>query len=205
MVAAASYLVVEDNPPLARSLSRFLGRFAPVHVTHTLAEARVAIKELDSIAGLVLDVKLPDGSGLDFLEEIRLLGLEAPALILTGLNDPSIPRRAQLHRALFLPKPPGPENLTSFVEWARRTLRQPERQLEEAVDRVSESFGLSRRERQVVLLAAQGLDRYEIGSQLGVEASTLKTLVRRLLRKVGVVNLQDLVSDIHRNLFREAQ
>lgn len=205
MTKSASYLVVEDNPPLARSLSRFLGRFAPVHLTHSLAEGREALDSLQVVAGLVLDVKLPDGSGLDFLEEIRLKGIEAPALILTGLNDPSIPRRAQLHRALFLPKPPGPENLRSFVEWARRSLAQPEHQLVERVGRLASDFGLSTREKEVVLLAAQGHDRYDIGQRLGVEASTLKTLVRRLLRKVGESNLQDLVGTIHRSLFREAQ
>lgn len=205
MSDTASYLVVEDNPPLARSLSRFLSRFAPVHLSHTLAEARLALQSLDALAGLVLDVKLPDGSGLDFLEEVRLNGVEAPALILTGLNDPAILRRAQLHRALFLPKPPGPENLRSFVEWARRSLSQPERQLEQQVNRLAQDFSLSSREREVVLLAAQGLDRYDIGERLGVEASTLKTLVRRLLRKVGEANLQDLVGTIHRSLFREAQ
>jgi DNA-binding NarL/FixJ family response regulator len=199
--ARIPFLVIEDDRPLARSLDRFLRRFGDVEVTHSVREARERIATGRLFRGIVFDVRLPDGSGLDLLAEIRRGGNNVPALVLTAVNDPAVPRDAQLHRALFLPKPPGEDHLAAFVEWAEAPDRQPRDKLEREVDRLVEHFKLSEREKEILLLAARGFDRIEISDELGVEPSTVKTTVRRLLRKTGHNTLADLVTVVLRAVF----
>ncbi|MBN9670230.1 response regulator transcription factor [Roseibium aggregatum] len=77
-------LIVEDDDILADGLTvglRLTG-FTPDHVA-TIADARAAIETVD-FDGIVLDIMLPDGLGLDLLEEIRSQGVRLPVLLLTS-------------------------------------------------------------------------------------------------------------------------
>jgi len=193
------YLVVEDDRVLARVLSRFLGS---AWIEHTVRGAIACIEqEREALLGLIVDVRLPDGSGIEFLARARQLGVSAPALVLTSLEDREIIAAAQLHGAFFLPKPPREENLRAFVEQTQRSVPQSRAELDAEVNACARRLGLTPREREILLLAASGVQRSDIAESLGVEECTAKTLVRRLLRKAGHSTLGDVVSDIHRNVF----
>ncbi|MFD1912070.1 response regulator [Halodurantibacterium flavum] len=80
-------LIVEDDETLADGLTvgLRLSGFTPEHVA-TCADAREALGQ-DGFAGVVLDLMLPDGSGLDILGELRAKGSRLPVLLLTALDD----------------------------------------------------------------------------------------------------------------------
>jgi DNA-binding response OmpR family regulator len=83
----AEILLIEDDPAIAESLSEGLGREGyPVHWEST-GTGGVAYARSKSPRLVVLDVRLPDGSGFDFCKEMRRLGLRQPILILTVQND----------------------------------------------------------------------------------------------------------------------
>jgi DNA-binding response OmpR family regulator len=83
----AQILLIEDDPAIAESLSEGLGREGyPVHWESTGAGGVTYARE-KSPHLIILDVRLPDGSGFDFCREMRGLGLRQPILILTVQND----------------------------------------------------------------------------------------------------------------------
>jgi two-component system response regulator MtrA len=87
MSSDAEILLIEDDPAIAESLSEGLGREGyPVHWEST-GTGGVAYARSKSPRLVVLDVRLPDGSGFDFCREMRRLGLRQPILILTVQND----------------------------------------------------------------------------------------------------------------------
>ena len=196
------YLVVEDDAVLVRALSRFLRRSGGEATTApTIAEALRHVATGKPIDGMLLDVGLPDGSGLELLALARAHGVHAPALVLTGHHDGDTIARAQLHRAQFLPKPPREENLRAFVETTVELRRLTRVRLEEAVAEWSERHGLAAREKEVLLLASMGFGRQDLAEKMGVQKTTVKTTVRRLLRKSKHFTLGDLTATIHRALF----
>lgn len=80
-------LVVEDEPRLARELRRFLCRQgAEVRLAQTRAEARKAL-EATQVDLVILDWMLPDGSGIEFVREIRQHGKSVPVLMLSARSE----------------------------------------------------------------------------------------------------------------------
>ena len=198
---SGAFLVVEDNRFLARAIARFFADYGEVVVEHDLTGARRALRRLEmpEVQALILDVQLPDGSGLDLLAEVRRVGHQTPALVLSAFGDDDILRRAQLLHALFLPKPAPEAHLRAFIQWADR--QEPARKLVVAVSQISQLRAFTPRETEVVMCAARGVDRAQIHSHLGVAPATIKTLIRRLLKKSGHGTLADLVAELHREVF----
>jgi len=194
-------LIVEDTESVSRGLARLFRTLGiePI-ISGTLARARNILEGDATVSAMVLDLALPDGSGMDFLEETSTRDPRIPTMVLTGDWTPDNMRRAQTFGALFLPKPASPENLQAFVDWAygsARTSSALQREVRDVADRV----GLTPRETDVLLLAAQGMTREEMRMKLGVSGSTLKTLVRRLIRRADTASLGLLVSQIQARVF----
>ena len=101
-----SILVVDDNTMLLRKIVRSLVLAKrEVHTASSLADARVLLHS-ERPEVLCLDLQLPDGNGLDFLEEIRGEGADFPVVVISGHNLPENRVRAErLGAAVFLAKP----------------------------------------------------------------------------------------------------
>lgn len=101
-----SILVVDDNTTLLSKIVRSLALAnRQVRTAASIAEARTLLQgKLPDV--LCLDLHLPDGNGLDFLEELRNAGLEMPVVVISGHNTPEYRARAeQLGATRFLAKP----------------------------------------------------------------------------------------------------
>ncbi len=112
-------LVVEDDEKLARSMGRFLSqRGFDVRRVETKAGAREVLGETTPDAA-ILDVHLPDGSGLDVLEHLRQAGASIPAIVTTADDSLAVRQRAeQLGVAAFLAKPVQPLELLRILRQA---------------------------------------------------------------------------------------
>jgi len=111
-------LIVEDDASLALACRRILGEEFHVVVANTVAAARASLVdgELDA---LVMDVGLPDGSGLDLLHELRGKNSELPVVMMTGALTAETATRAFRSRVNeYLPKPFAPEELLRTVRTA---------------------------------------------------------------------------------------
>jgi two-component system OmpR family response regulator len=171
-------LVVEDNDLVARAFEMLIENYAAVELVADAAAARKAL-EAGEFTAVVLDIRLPDGSGLDVLAYARARGYDGPALIYSGNHEPSDVNRAFSLHAEYLVKPAASEALVSFVKRAleRRSARA-------WMESWAARHQLTPAERTILVAAAEGQTRSEIDAQ-HANAVTAKTHVHNLLAKTG--------------------
>ena len=191
---SAKVFVVDDDVSICVALSRLI-RSAGLQVetfgtaTECLSDDR--LKDADC---LVLDVHLPDLSGLDLQAKLTALGLELPIVFITGRADIPMSVRAMKAGALeFLTKPFDDQQLLDAIEQgiARcQSARQHEQNLVE-LRRRHES--LTPRERQVFALVVSGFLNKQIAGELGTAEKTVKIHRGQVMRKMSATSLPDLV------------
>src|SRR5882672_3220704 len=111
-------LVVDDEPHIGLVLRPYLEQLGyRVSFARTLDEARNALRASPTTDGLLLDLHLPDGSGLDFLRDLRKQGDTArlPVLVLTAEGEDRILREARRLGAALVTKPFSPTKLSQRI------------------------------------------------------------------------------------------
>jgi DNA-binding response OmpR family regulator len=197
-------LLVEDNIDIQELNQRFLIRRGyTVQLAYTLAEAGRAITENKPDA-IVLDIMLPDGSGLDFLNELKQQGTNIPVLMLTALSGSRDEVRAlEKGGDDYLSKPYDNSVLAARLEaLIRRAERVPEVITKGALRLETysrqallngENLNLTTKEFDIVLLLAQNEDClmstesiYERvwGQPLGEDNNAIRTVLSRLRTKI---------------------
>ncbi len=192
---SSGFLIVEDEPTLARSLARHLERHRDVTIVGTMADARRAVDE-QQWTGIVLDLILPDGFGLELLEEVRERRAHTPVLVLTGEFRRDIVNRCQTLRAEYVCKPASQENLQPFIQGALSQERVADDVIGKRLDHLTRQLGLTRRETELLTLALDGLSRRELAEKLGVAENTVKAQIRSLLKKSGARSLATLAQTV---------
>jgi DNA-binding NarL/FixJ family response regulator len=198
-------VVLEDDEALAKALKRALRETGPVVHVPTLGAFDSLVRKTDDIWAALIDICLPDGSGLSAIESIRHRYGGIPVLVLTGLVDQATSSRAQLLGAQYLIKPVTQANLMAFMEWAARWHQSPAAVLRKRVERLSDQHGLSPREAQVVYHAALGVAPRSIHGEMGVTVNTVKTLTRRALKKCRARSLSTLVAPLQQSVMEPAR
>jgi DNA-binding response OmpR family regulator len=87
-MSASAFLIVEPDRDTADILGQLCLELRAPRVTHNLAEARRALGTRSRWAGVIQELELPDGSGLELLEQVRAKFPLLPVLVLTSLTDP---------------------------------------------------------------------------------------------------------------------
>ncbi len=116
--SARHLLVVDDEPHIGLVLRPFLEQLGyRVSVARTLAEARRALRASPATDGMLLDIHLPDGSGLDFLRDLRQQGRTAtlPVLVLTAEGEDRVLREVRRLGAALVTKPFSPTKLAQRI------------------------------------------------------------------------------------------
>ncbi|MBI4953392.1 MAG: response regulator transcription factor [Myxococcales bacterium] len=189
--AERRFLVAEDDALMARAVARQLERFADVRVVSSLSEARAAYRRGHAL-GLLVDVALPDGSGLDFADEVRRADCLTPILIMTGLEDRDLANRAHRLRASFIRKPFGHDDIGIFAE---RALADHERisALARVGAELAARHGLSPSEAGVLRLTLEGHDVLECAEALGIQVCTVRAHRAAILRKTCFATMVGLL------------
>jgi len=201
---AHSVLLVEDNEDIQDINKRFLTRRGyAVHLAFSLSEARRHIEENKPDA-IVLDIMLPDGSGLDFLNELKQKGENIPVLLLTALSESSDEVKGLEEGGDdYLTKPYDNNVFAARIEaLLRRAERVPETVTKGALKLETysgqawlngENLNLTRKEFDIILLLAQNEDRllstgylYERvwGQPLVDDNNAIRTVISRLRTKI---------------------
>ena len=116
--SARHLLVVDDEPHIGLVLRPFLEQLGyRVSIAKTLTEARTAMRAKPPADGLLLDLHLPDGSGLDFLRDLRNEDGTArlPVLVLTAEGEDRVLREARRLGAALVTKPFSPTKLSQRI------------------------------------------------------------------------------------------
>lgn len=143
---------------------------------------------------LILDVNLPDLSGLDLQQRITSESSAMPIIFITGHGDiPTSVQAMKAGAAEFLTKP---FNAGVLIEAIRGALRRSRTVLEQVFERsqLQNRFeSLSKRERQVMTLVVKGLMNRQVGSTLDISETTVKAHRGRVMQKMQAATLVDLV------------
>jgi len=186
--------VVDDDPSMRKALSnlfRSVGLRAEV-----FGSARELLEsELPEVAScLVLDIRLPGPSGLDFQAELAKANIQIPIIFMTGHGDIPMTVKAMKAGAVdFLTKPFRDQDMLDAVAIAierDRTRRKDEKIVAE-LRAVFET--LTARERDVLALVASGLMNKQIAAEIGLAEITVKIHRGHIMRKMGAKSLADLV------------
>ena len=186
--------VVDDDESLREAL-RSLFRSVSLRVETFGSAADLLRSKLPDVAScLVLDVRLPGVSGLDFQAELAKANIHIPIIFMTGHGD--IPMSVQAMKAGavdFLTKPFRDQDMLDAVAAAierDRSRRRDEQRLTE----VRAGFeGLTEREREVMGLVTAGLMNKQIAGELGLSEITVKIHRGHVMRKMAARSLADLV------------
>ncbi len=193
---ALSFLVVDDDPVITRSVTRQLRRDGVVHVAHTAKDAHALLVAFPLWGGACIDLLLPDGSGLDLVARVRRQCPLAPVMVLTGWIDPDVINKVHALGAAYVAKPITTENTRRFIDEARKAARSTIAGIPEAVSQVVPTWGLSPRESETLTLAVQGLPRREIAERMGVQPETVKTYTKSILAKTGCLSVREVVQQL---------
>ncbi len=143
---------------------------------------------------MLLDVRLPGRSGLDFQTEMSQRGNRLPIIFMTGHGDIPMTVRAMKAGAVeFLTKPFHEQQLLDAIQ-AAFELDQSRRKAREDTNRVaSKAASLSNREREIMALVVAGLMNKQIAAQLGLSEVTVKVHRGQVMKKMNARSVAELV------------
>lgn len=186
--------VVDDDASVCRSLRRLLMSAGYDVLTYASAAEFLDAYPQGRGSCVVLDVRLPGISGLELQQEMAARGLRLPIVFITGHGDIPMSVRAMKAGAVdFLTKPFDADQLLESVAQAVR--RDAESRSEQAErDAIAESLAtLTPREREVLERVVTGMLNKEVAHDLGVAEKTVKVHRARVMQKMGVESLAELV------------
>ncbi|MBS0469727.1 MAG: response regulator transcription factor [Proteobacteria bacterium] len=186
--------VIDDDPSMRRALARLM-RTVGLHAEgFTLPEEFLRFQRPDIPGCLVLDVRLPGSSGLEFQRELAQAGIDMPIIFITGHGDIPMSVRAMKAGAFeFLTKPFRDQDLLDAIQLAiakDRELRRDEGELRALRERLAT---LTLRERQVMSILVTGQLNKQIGAAIGTSESTVKAHRTQIMRKMQANSLPELV------------
>ena len=192
--AGPTVFIVDDDPAVLKSLSRLL-RASQVNVV-TFGSPQEFLERYDphTPGCLVLDVAMPGLNGLELQEALRVKGSAIPIIFLTGHGDIPMSVQAIKGGALdFLTKPVHDKDLLKAVEAALekdRIERQSRAELDEIQERLAT---LTPREREVLTHVVSGQLNKQIAYDLGTVEQTIKVHRARVMEKMKVNSMAELV------------
>jgi FixJ family two-component response regulator len=186
--------IVDDDESLRFTVDSLCRSVGLQTRTYGSGQEFLDAKREDDPGCLVLDVRLPDTSGLDFQMQLAELGIHLPVILITGHGDIPMSVRAMKAGAVdFLPKPFRDQDLLDAVTAAIKRDRK-RRAVDGDASLLRDRFlSLSPREQQVMMLVTTGKMNKQVAGDLGLSEITVKIHRAAAMRKMGARTLADLV------------
>lgn len=186
--------VVDDDTGMRNSLSDLLRSVG--HDVRVYSEAAEYLKsERPDVPGcLILDIRLPGISGLDFQDRLAQAGVEVPIIFITGHGDIPMSVRAMKAGAVeFLVKPFREQEILDSVTVAIQQDRRRRAEKNDLAELERLYIALTPREQQIFQLIAGGMINKQIAARLGISEVTVKVHRGNLMRKMRAASLLSLV------------
>jgi len=185
--------VVDDDAAVRDGLALLLDTAGLAVQTYDGAAAFLAAWSPGRVGCLILDVRMPDMSGPELQAELIRRGIDLPIVFLTAHGD--IPTTVQAIKGGaidFLTKPVVGAELLERVQAALHRSAQLREQASATQTLRERLQGLTRREREIMRLVADGHSNKEIARSLGISHRTVEVHRARVMQKTGVTNLVEL-------------
>jgi FixJ family two-component response regulator len=194
MSEAAVIHIIDDDESMRAALDSLLRTVGLAPAPHASVSEFLAAKKPDVPGCLVLDVRMPGISGLDFQEKLSGFGIHLPVILMTGHGDVPMSVRGMKAGAVdFLTKPFRDQDMLDAIATAVGRDRA-RRDAEAAIIGLREKFTtLSPREREVMRLVTAGKMNKQVATDLGLSEITVKVHRGAAMRKMGAPTLADLV------------
>jgi RNA polymerase sigma factor (sigma-70 family) len=194
MTGTPIVFVVDDDPSVRSSLKFLLSTVGLQMESFDSADAFLHKKSPDVPSCLVLDVRLPGLSGLDFQRELAARNARIPIIFLTGHGDIPMSVRAMKAGAVeFLTKPFRDQDLLDAVRIALERDRARREQDKDVVILQRRFDSLTSREQEVISMVVSGMLNKQIADELGTAESTVKVQRSRAIEKMQAESLVDLI------------
>jgi len=196
-------LIADDDPLTAAGVEVLLANSN----FQVVANARTGKEALDALAAtrpeiLVLDIRMPERSGLEVLRTLRGRGDKRPVILLTGsINDQAAREAMDLGVEGLVIKANAPSDLLPCLDAVSRGRRWFDQEVMQRTMALAQSTEarrdpleqLSVRERGIVSLVQRGLRNKEIAQELGLTEGTVKVHLHKIFEKLGVRSRTELI------------
>jgi FixJ family two-component response regulator len=186
--------IIDDDESMRLALGTLLRSVALANRLHSSVAAFLKASRPDVPGCLILDVRLPGISGLDFQVQLAQLGIRLPVILMTGHGDVPMSVRGMKAGAIdFLMKPFRDQDMLDAISTAVSRDRVRRMADAESASMLGRFELLSPRERQVMQLVSAGNMNKQVAAALGVSEITVKIHRGAAMRKMGARTLADLV------------
>jgi DNA-binding NarL/FixJ family response regulator len=193
---AISLLVADDHEVVRVGLRSLLeGSDIRIVAEATGGNAVIKLIQKHRPNVVLLDVRMPDGDGLNCLARIKLDMPQVPVVMFSGFDNPTyVARAVALGASGYLSKGASRDEIIGAIRtaargesnWSREILRRVTGALTAPRSVVESDVPLTKRESEVLKQLAFGLTNKEIAQTLGISYETVKEHVQHILRKIGV-------------------
>jgi FixJ family two-component response regulator len=190
--ATSTVLVIDDDVDLRNSLGRLLRSVGLNSKLFASISEFLGSEAPTGPSCLVLDVRLPGQSGLEFQRELAAAGRELPIIFITGHGDIPMSVQAMKGGAIeFLTKPIRDQELLDAIQFGL-TRDRVRRENESATADLRKRFeSLSPREREIMIQVARGRLSKQIAGDIGIAEPTVKVHRSRAMRKMNAHSLPE--------------
>ena len=186
--------LIDDDDAIRRSLSRMLADVGYDVFDYNSATSFLSNSRVVSPAVILLDMQMPDLSGLELLDCLEKNGSTTPIIFLSGQSHPQQIVKGLKKGALdFLLKPFNLEELLNAIQTALEYDRKQFKRILKTSEIKQNFLLLTPREKEVFSLLVSGLMNKEIAQQLGTTDATIKVHKARVMEKMRAASVQDLV------------
>jgi FixJ family two-component response regulator len=193
-VAVATVFIIDDDSSMRKAIHDLVESVGLRARSFASGEEFLAVKQIVRPSCLVLDVRLPQMSGLDFQIELGEKGLEIPIIFVTAHGDIPMSVMALKSGAVeFLTKPFRDQDLLDAIQQAverDRIAQEAHANLRGLQERYR---SLTAREREVMTLVVSGLLNKQIASEIGASEATVKIHRGNVMHKMQAGSVVDLV------------
>ena len=192
--AVPTVFIVDDDVGMRRAVQDLVESVGLRAVSFATGLEFLKGKRTSDPSCLVLDVRLPQMSGLDFQRMLAELGMQIPIIFITAHGDIPMSVKALKSGAVeFLTKPFRDQDLLDAIQQALQRDRAAREQQDEVHELHGRYLSLSARERAVMVLVVAGMLNKQIASEIGISEGTVKIHRGNVMQKMQAGSLIELV------------